>query len=138
MPVAAAVIPLTSRSASGLPLCTKSMYSTGSLRSVLGRPEHDKPTGKFSLSAGESAGESAVLCIHWSVSYVSLVHPSAIQQQHETRDQTHPITTCPKLPSNRAPQGQVAGHAVAPPSDDRLVLVLGWSHTSNGSLNYYT
>lgn len=134
MPVAAAVIPLTSRSASGLPSCTKSMYRTGSLRSVLGRPEHDKPTGKFSLSAGEPA----VLCIDWSVSHVSLVRPSAIQQQHETRDQTHPITTCPKLPSNRARQGQVAGPAVAPPSDDRLVLVLGWSHISNGSLNYYT
>lgn len=99
-------------------------------------PSMTSPAGNSPcLRAGVPAGEPAVLCIDWSVSYVSLVHPSAI---HETRDQTHPITTCPKLPSNRAPQGQVAGPAVAPPSDDRLVLVLGWSHTSNGSLNYYT
>lgn len=43
----------------------------------------------------------------------------------------------PVLSSECAPQG-AGGRcpAVAPPSDHHLVLALGWSDTSNGSLNY--
>lgn len=48
-----------------------------------------------------------------------------------------PSTIGPVLSFQPCPTGAGRRPAVAPPSDDHLVLVLGWSHTSNGSLNYY-
>lgn len=59
---------------------------------------------------------------------------SAIQQKHETRDWI--LLQVPRPPSAPHRGQEVARPAVAPPSDHRLVLALGWSDTSNGSLNY--
>lgn len=79
----------------------------------------------------------AVLCVHRLVCFLcwlgASIQPSNSSTRHETR--LIPSTTGPMLPSIRAPQGQAAAVLpAAPPSDD--LLALGWSHTSNGSLNY--
>lgn len=62
----------------------------------------------------------------------SISHPTA----RDTRpDPSHHRLAFPVLQARACGPGRRP--AVAPPSDDYLVLVLGWSHTSNGSLNYY-
>lgn len=88
MPVAAAVIPLTSRSASGLPLCTKSMYTVqGAYGASLGGPSMTSPPGnspclraslRASLRCCASTGLFPMLawCIH---------QPSNSSTRHETR-----------------------------------------------------
>lgn len=72
-----------------------------------------------------------LVCFHCWLG-ASISHPTA----RDTRpDPSHHRLACPVLQA--CPCGPGRRPAVAPPSDDYLVLVLGWSHTSNGSLNYY-
>lgn len=139
--VAAAVIPFTSRSASGLPSCTEYVHAAFLSRlSSMTRPPEMPPTCLPACQPCLPACLPTCLpaCLptgaeHRLVRFPYWLGASIIS--HPTARDTRPDPSYPVLQA--CPTGAGRRPVVAPPSDDHLVLVVGWSHTSNGSLNYY-
>lgn len=96
---AAAVIPFASRSATGLPSCTRHARVASS-----SRLEHDKSTPGMLPTCKPAYG-----AVHRLVCFPCwLGASSSAIQQHETRDLTRPITTHNLVLRVCAPQWQVA------------------------------